>query len=444
LAQTEETDFRIEAALEIYGPLISAHPENELIAAGYARCLRKSGRLAEAKAILDPLTALPDVSLDVSVERVNIALEQGDYQGARQRLDQVDTSRIVDDDALTMAAITLGMLGETVASDHIIRAGLTRQAAKSLVDDLKSRAAMNPFDGPVAAQLQLAGQQFTALSNQDGFYESALSQAVDPATEGPSARGLYIVHCESCHGTNGSGDGVAARHVFPRPRDLRGEPMRLVSTENGVPSRQDLATVIEKGIPGTSMIPLDGLSAQELDLLVNEVLQMRREGVRAQYLAQFTADEAPDEADVNETITLRTNPGGPVTLPAMGPPDEATLKLGKQLYAEQACLSCHGETGTGDQFMPLFDVLGRKCFPRDLAHDLFKGENHLTAIYLRILLGMPGTPHPATVNLSVSQLIALTHYCHSFGREPKRVQTNHQRAVQAWQRPAVQWAEQAQ
>lgn len=247
-----------------------------------------------------------------------------------------------------------------------------------------------------------------------------------------------MIHCESCHGKNGSGDGVASRHVFPRPRNLRAEPLRLVSTENSVPSRQDLVSVIEKGMPGTSMVPLTGLSTQQLDLLVDEVLRMGREGVREQYLAQFTADDLPDEADVSEAITLHTKPGAGITPPNLGQPDQDTLTLGKRLYAEQACLSCHGETGTGDPFMPLFDVAGHPCFPRDLTQDLFKGENRLESIYLRIQLGMPGTPHPATVNLTATQLIALTHYCHSLGREPKRVQTNHQRAVQAGRRPAIQ------
>jgi hypothetical protein len=89
--------------------------------------------------------------------------------------------------------------------------------------------------------------------------------------------------------------------------------------------------------------------------------------------------------------------------------------------------------------MPLFDIAGRPDFPRDLVHDVFKGGNQPDAIYLRILLGMPGTPHPANVSMTTQQLIALTHYCHSLGVEPKRTLTNHQRAVEASRRPAVQW-----
>ena len=86
-----------------------------------------------------------------------------------------------------------------------------------------------------------------------------------------------------------------------------------------------------------------------------------------------------------------------------------------------------------------FDTAGRPDFPRDLVHDVFKGGNKPEPIYLRILLGMPGTPHPANVNMTGQQLIALTHYCHSLGAEPKHALTNHQRSVQASRRPAVQW-----
>lgn len=445
LAQTEEADNHVSAALTWYRPLVSAHPENELIVTGSARCLRKSGRLSEAKGVLEPLPALSEAGSDADIEMINIDLERGDYAAARHRLARVDASRIADDDALTMAGITASMLGNTTMSEKLILSKFHRQAAKSLVEDLQMRAIMFPFDGTVASQLQMAGQQWGRLSSPDGLDEADWSDGPTDRHDDISAKSLYVQHCESCHGVEGYGDGVAARHVFPRPRDLRREPMRLVSTDNGVPSRQDLVTVIDKGIPGTAMVSIPALSGQPkyLELLVDEVLGMRREGVREQYLAQFAADDLPDEADVNETVALRTNPATSITPPALSSPDDTALDLGKRLYSEQACLSCHGESGTGDQFMPLFDVVGRPCFPRDLAHDVFKGGNDLAAVYLRILLGMPGTPHPATLNLPSEQIAALTYYCHSFGKEPKQTRTNHQRAVQAWRRPAVQWAESA-
>ena len=56
---------------------------------------------------------------------------------------------------------------------------------------------------------------------------------------------------------------------------------------------------------------------------------------------------------------------------------------------------------------------------------------------------MPGTPHPANVNMTTPQLIALTHYCLQLGREPKRTLTNHERSLEASRRPAVQWTDEA-
>ena len=136
--------------------------------------------------------------------------------------------------------------------------------------------------------------------------------------------------------------------------------MRLVSTQNGVPTAEDIRAVIKAGIPGTSMVPLDQLSQRELDLLVDVVLQMRRDGVREQYVAQLKADdEEPVEADVHEVVQLRTTPGEVAAVPALGAADKQLLAAGQQLYMQQACASCHGDTGTGDQTMPLFDTAGR-------------------------------------------------------------------------------------
>jgi mono/diheme cytochrome c family protein len=252
---------------------------------------------------------------------------------------------------------------------------------------------------------------------------------------------LYTRHCSGCHGPNGDGLGPAARHLFPRPRDLRSEPMRLVSAENGVPTPEDLRSIIRAGIPGTSMVPLETLAPQELDLLVECTLQLRRDGLRAQYAAQLPPEEEPSETELAHLVALRTTPGKTVQVPQLPTADPARRSLGNTLYVQQACVSCHGEDGTGDRNMPLFDVAGRPDFPRDLAHDRFKGGNRPADIYLRILLGMPGTPHPANVAMTVPELIALTQYTASLGQEPKQAQTNHQRAIQASRRPAVPWGD---
>ena len=75
--------------------------------------------------------------------------------------------------------------------------------------------------------------------------------------------------------------------------------------------------------------------------------------------------------------------------------------------------------------------MGQPCATRDLALDPFKGGNTAQAVYLRILLGMPGSPHPATVNLAPDAMSDLVHFCQSLGKEPKQQLTNHARALRA-------------
>ena len=440
LAQMNESEKRIQAAIDLFVPLAAAHPENEIIAAGFARALRKAGRLAQAKTVLEPLASQREVLSSVIIEMIYVEMELGNYRAAKDWFDQADPASMADEETLSAAGITLSMLGETIVSDEIITWMFDRKATQSAVDDLKAHLAVNPQDATAAAQLQQAIGQMAARFAAESPYQAAFSRAAAQQKRESPGQQLFWQHCSACHGLHGDGTGYAARHVYPRPRSLRVEPMRLVSTHNGVPTRDDVRTAIKSGVPGTSMVPLEKLSEQELDLLVDVVLSMRSEGIREQYIAQLkAAEEEPAEADVAEVVQTRTTPGQATAAPKMGPADDMSLALGKQLYVQQACHSCHGETGTGDQMMPLFDTAGRPDFPRDLVHDVFKGGNTRESIYLRILLGMPGTPHPANVSMTDEQLIALTHYCHSLAKEPKHTLTNHERAIQASRRPAVQW-----
>jgi len=441
LAEMEEADGQFDAAVDRLLPLAEAHPENVMIVPGFARALRKTGRQAEANWLLAPLAADPAAPTSVTFEMFSIELESGDYRAARGWLERVvAATRPQDDGTLTAAAVTLSMLGETMAAENLFSWVFDRTAALSHVDDLRSYVAVNPRDQAAADQLQQRLSQLATQKASENPYAIARAQAAAQQARETPAKRLYLQHCAACHGTQGDGTGIAARHVFPRPLNLRGEPVRLVSTRNGIPTPTDIRTAIRDGVPGTSMVPLETLTEADLDLLVELVLQLRREGIRQQYVAQVVADgEEPDEEDVNEVVALRTTPGEVVAAPVLGAPDQQSLARGKRLYVDQACQSCHGETGVGDQLMPLFDTAGRPAFPRDLVHDAFKGGNEPGAIYLRILLGMPGTPHPANVSMTADELADVSYYCHSLGQAPKRALTNHQRAIQASRRPAVQW-----
>jgi mono/diheme cytochrome c family protein len=440
LARMAESRNQIPVAIDLFRPLAAAHPENPIIASGFARALRRAGYLKQAQSVLEPLMSATDLLSNVVAEKTLLETELGNYRAAKEWLDRAAAPSLQDDELLTAATITLSMLGQTIVSDKLVTWMFDRKAAQSLVSDLTVRVAVNPRDAEATSQMRQAMNQLAVWSATEDPYRTALTKATEQLRGETRGEQLYAEHCSACHGSSGNGKGYAARHVFPPPRDLRAEPMRLITTRNGVPTRQDIHTVIKSGIPGTSMVPLDGLTGQEVDLLVDVVLQMRRDGVREQYTARLqAADVLVEEEDVSEVVELQTVPGEVVVPPPLGTADDDTLALGKQLYADQACASCHGDDGTGNPDMPLFDDSGSPAFPRDLAHDVFKGGNQPEAIYLRTMLGMPGTPHPANVTLTTSQLIALTHYCYWLGQEPKRVLTNHQRRMEASRRPAVEW-----
>jgi mono/diheme cytochrome c family protein len=247
---------------------------------------------------------------------------------------------------------------------------------------------------------------------------------------------LYALHCGACHGASGDGNGRAAPHLFPKPLDLRTGKARLVSTVNGVPTLADLESAIRRGMPGTSMQAFDNLSEDQRRLLAEEVRRMNREGIREQFTRVLRDEgEEIDDEEVREVVELCTTPGEAVPVPQIGPADSQAIARGKDTYFNLGCDNCHGDDGIGVWDMPLFDDKGRPSPPRDLARDPFKGGEEPESVYLRIYVGMPGTAHPACSNVPEDQLIDVVHYCRSLSREPKRVLTNHQRALQATSRP---------
>ena len=58
-----------------------------------------------------------------------------------------------------------------------------------------------------------------------------------------------------------------------------------------------------------------------------------------------------------------------------------------------------------------------------------KGGDSNEQLFLRILLGMPGTPHPSSENLESEQIVDLVHYLQSIASKEKIVLTGHQRRI---------------
>lgn len=240
------------------------------------------------------------------------------------------------------------------------------------------------------------------------------------------------MHCSACHGASGDGRGIAARHLYPKPRTFRAGGFRLVTTTNLVPTDEDLKAVIVRGLPGSSMPEHDHLSDTDVKRLVEDILRMRRDSVRNRvlsFLREETEEEEIDEQDVETMVDDVVTPGPVVNVPRISLAEAATIAEGKEVFVRQGCPKCHGPAGRGDGDVFLIDDQGYPVRPRDFVYGFFKGGNDPESVYVRVSLGMPGSPMPSSVNVSKNDMIALIHYVRSLSRKPKHRLTNYERSI---------------
>ena len=96
---------------------------------------------------------------------------------------------------------------------------------------------------------------------------SARVAAQDVGTEAQreSGKKLYLKNCSQCHGEKGDGEGYAAPHLRPRPRNFTTGKFKIRTTPNGaLPTHQDLVNIIRRGMPYTSMPAWPDFSDQEV------------------------------------------------------------------------------------------------------------------------------------------------------------------------------------
>jgi DMSO reductase family type II enzyme heme b subunit len=281
----------------------------------------------------------------------------------------------------------------------------------------------SPADKPAQGPASPARTEQTGTPDAQAPDPTALP---DPAELGKQ---LFASHCAACHGERGDGKGIAAVFLFPKPRDFRAGRFRVVSTDNNVPTREDLQAVLLRGMPGSSMPPWAHLSQEERDALVDEVMRIRREGADEFYVKSLKEDEeltdeeiAADDVqqEIRDYVDEFTTPGKSSVVPEIGPPTESSVARGKELYTKFACIQCHGETGKGDGAAPMVDGEGLPTRPRDFTLGIFKGNPDPASIYRRIAYGMPGTPMPSAGNITPEQLVDLAHYVRAMSTEDQR------------------------
>ncbi|MEX2175230.1 MAG: c-type cytochrome [Pirellulaceae bacterium] len=395
LARLLEEQYLLNEALPHAAAVYRAAGQRESARLGLARVLRKLGRLDDARRVLRPPADPAEASASAALELGETAYEAGDYAAAARWFKQADLEGPHIAESLRAAASNFAYAGDFARSAKLFARIDDAQGYSRQAGELQRRIGIDPSDAIASAELQ------------------RLLAEPRPEPTVASVSPLYAEHCAACHGANGNGAGRAARHLYPRPRNLRADKYRLVSTLDLTPSLDDIDAVLRLGIPGTSMPDFAGLPAAERQQLARDVQQL--------YRTRLSEEAAPAAEQV-------------LPVPAIGPTSAESLARGKVLYFKSGCQHCHGDDGTGASAAAMLDDEGRPTVPRNLVREPMKGGPSGESLYRRIRLGMLGTPHPASPSLAEADLIALVHYCQSLAAALQQPLTNHERAIRAARR----------
>lgn len=227
---------------------------------------------------------------------------------------------------------------------------------------------------------------------------AARAAAPDLGTDAQREEGknLYSKYCSQCHGDAGDGNGVAAPHLSPLPRDFTTGKFKIRTTPSGaLPTTDDLKRVIRRGMPYTSMPAWPDFTDDQVASL-------------AYHVKTFSPDFAkPDLAPA------------PVDLPKAPGYSKESAEAGRKVYEDTGCIACHGNLGRGDgpSATTLLDDLGHPIRPADFTQRwTFRGGPTREDIFRTMTTGLNGTPMPAFGDaLTVEQRWAITDYVYSLG-----------------------------
>jgi mono/diheme cytochrome c family protein len=206
---------------------------------------------------------------------------------------------------------------------------------------------------------------------------SACAAGADAQTDAhrQAGRTLYLRNCSQCHGEKGDGEGYAAPHLRPRPRNFTTGKFKIRTTPNGaLPIHQDLVNIIRRGMPYTSMPAWPDFTDQQVS-----------------DLADFITTFSPDFSNPERAPK-------PISLPDAPRSTKESIELGKKLYVENGCVRCHGTLGRGDgpSAPTLKDDWGYPIRPADLAQSwTFRGGSSREDIFRTMSTGLNGTPMPS-------------------------------------------------
>ncbi|NOX60081.1 MAG: c-type cytochrome [Planctomycetes bacterium] len=231
------------------------------------------------------------------------------------------------------------------------------------------------------------------------------------------ARGseLFARNCAICHGENGDGAGKFAYLMNPRPRDFTKGEFKLATTENLVPTEDDLVRTISRGMPGSAMPPWDHLPLADLQSLAAYIQEIHTTGVKNR-LAGWVQEGSMKAEEMPAIVAELTQPGQPLVVPPEPAFDEIHWFRGRTLYLEN-CANCHGADGHPVADAVKYDGEGYPVPPRSFVSGIFKGGSDGHQLYARIWKGMAGTPMPSSEgSYTAGEMWDIIHYVQSLAR----------------------------
>lgn len=227
----------------------------------------------------------------------------------------------------------------------------------------------------------------------------------------------YVEYCIQCHGEKGDGNGVAAKGMFPPPRNFTLGVYKFGNVPSGeLPHDEDFYRIIRHGLNGTAMLKWD-ISDKRLDAVT-------------QYIKTFAPQVwESKERTLGEKVALTTDPFA----------DQSKIKAvqyGKEVYhAVASCQACHSAYAThaelkeyGQKYNSpvtefeanLYEVKlqegehGVKNLPVDFTWHPVRTAATVEELYLRIASGIGGTSMPSWKGtLEDEQIWAVAYYVKS-------------------------------
>ncbi|MCR9201226.1 MAG: cytochrome c [Planctomycetaceae bacterium] len=214
---------------------------------------------------------------------------------------------------------------------------------------------------------------------------------------------VYRKRCVQCHGENGDGNGEAADHLYPRPRDYTRGIFKFTSTPYGArPRREDLIRVVHTGVTGTSMPRFNRLPEKDIKAVVDYVMVLSQRG-ELQFQLAMEADAA-EELDpeyvpefIEDVVNRWQQAGSSLTQPLTPQPELTAQRaaLGREAFLSKGCSKCHGDDGRGHTKDNIgSDSWGYPTRAADLTSGMLRGGQQPIDVYRRIMNGINGTPMP--------------------------------------------------